>query len=36
MPVAVAKLEAGVRLEDGGDGAAAVVDGERHGAVYHL
>ena len=36
MPVSVAKLEGGVGLEEGGDGAAAVVHCEGHGAVDHL
>ena len=36
VPVSVAELELRARLEDGGDGAAAVVHGEGHRAVLHL
>ncbi len=36
VPLSVAEVEGGRRLEDGGDGSAAVVDGERDGAVHHL
>ena len=36
VPLAVAKPELVVGLEDGHDGSPAVVHGERHGAVHHL
>ena len=36
MPFSVAELEGVAGLEDGGDGAAAVVHGEGHGALHHL
>ena len=36
MPVSVAELKRRLRLEDGSDGAAAIVHGEGHGSVDHL
>ena len=36
VPLAVAKPELIVRLEDGHDGSPAVVHRECHGAVHHL
>ena len=36
VPLPVAEVEGGRRLEDGRDRASAVVDGERDGAVDHL
>ena len=36
VPLAIAKPELVVRLEDGHDRSPAVVHRERHGAVHHL